>query len=211
MYAARIIGLTGLYCAGKNYLASLLEARGIPCLDVDKLGHAALNNLAEKIANLFGAGVRNPDGTINRKALGALVFGTDPGAEQRRLLLESLVHPEVNRLSDEWLKAQGNKPCVLNAALLHKCTAFSRISSIIIVRCPFPERLFRAMKRDGLSFKAAWKRLASQENFSTQYRAAKADKYYIDNSAFRAGRLMREGRNAENQLDSILKAMKLEV
>jgi dephospho-CoA kinase len=45
-----IIGLTGKYCAGKNYIAVLLEARGLPVLDVDKLGYQTLE-IRDHLAN----------------------------------------------------------------------------------------------------------------------------------------------------------------
>jgi dephospho-CoA kinase len=44
-----LIGLTGLYCAGKNFIGSMLQARGLPVLDVDKLGYQVLETEKERI------------------------------------------------------------------------------------------------------------------------------------------------------------------
>jgi dephospho-CoA kinase len=173
-----LIGLSGLYCAGKNYAASLIEQRGIPVLDVDKQGYIALNNRAAEIGRTFGREALDGEGKVNRKALGALVFGN---AEKMRLL-EGIVHPEANRLTDEWIAAQNGAPCVINAAVLHKSSAFERLDVLLIIRCNYPERLARACKRDRLSVTAAAKRLASQRDFYSQYLKSKADRYYMDNS-----------------------------
>jgi dephospho-CoA kinase len=69
-----ILGLTGLYCSGKNHVAALLERRGLPVLDVDKLGHIAIENKKADICARFGDDILNPDGSVNRRLLGEKVF-----------------------------------------------------------------------------------------------------------------------------------------
>ena len=91
-----LIGLTGLYCAGKNYIASILDSRGIPVLDVDKLGHQAIEREKEAIITRFGAIVLGTDGHIDRRALGKQVFG-EPEA---LAALEAIVHPAANALTE---------------------------------------------------------------------------------------------------------------
>jgi hypothetical protein len=71
-----LIGLTGKYCAGKNHVAALLEARGFEVLDVDKLGHKATEDQKEAIVGLFGPGVLRQDGAVDRRVLGELTFPT---------------------------------------------------------------------------------------------------------------------------------------
>jgi dephospho-CoA kinase len=187
---AKIIGLTGMYCAGKNCVASLLEDRGFPVLDVDKLGHEAIEAGKEAIIRRFGSDVlirRNTEDeadrqrqTVDRRKLGEKVFGNPQGLAD----LEAIVHPEANRLTEKWIQNQNGKTCVINAALLHKSSAFEKLDCIIIVEAPFFDRLRRARQRDHLSWITLLKRFGSQKKFKAQYLCAKADIYRIDNRGY---------------------------
>jgi dephospho-CoA kinase len=188
-----IIGLTGPYCAGKNFIAALLEARGLETLDVDKLGHQAIEQCRQAILARFGPGILGDDGRIDRRALGTLAFA----APLELAALEAIVHPQANRLTDAWIAARGDRPVVINAALLHRSSAFDRLDCVIQVRAPFLTRLLRARRRDRLPWKALFKRFDSQKHFFTQYFGKNADIYTIDNGGISAGPVVR-------QLDAIL-------
>lgn len=88
-----IIGITGPIAAGKSTVDAMLRGLGAaPVIDADHVVHelyATSRPLQEALAALFGPGVRGPDGTIDRRALGARVFG-DPAALRQ---LEEIVHP----------------------------------------------------------------------------------------------------------------------
>jgi dephospho-CoA kinase len=195
-----IIGLTGMYCAGKNYVAALLEKRGYPALDVDKLGHIALENKKEEIFSRFGDDVKNPDGcrsgSVNRRRLGEKVFGKN----DEMAALEAIVHPEANRLTLDWVAAQNGKPCVINAALLHKSAVFGQLKGIILVGAPWLVRLIRAKQRDKLPWADLIRRFSSQKQFFAQYLAGNADIYKVENSGFVITRL-------ERQIDKILSGL----
>jgi dephospho-CoA kinase len=190
----KIIGLTGLYCAGKNFVAALLEKRGVPVLDVDKLGHTAIEREKEAIVARFGGDVLTADGKIDRRLLGGKVFGS----AGELAALEAIVHPAANALTEEWIAAQSaarvaghqaeaangslgrncgeDSLCVINAALLHKSSVFGRLDRIIVVRAPLLVRLIRAKKRDRLPLTSLIKRFNSQKEFFSQYFAQNADK-----------------------------------
>ncbi|MDR2477841.1 MAG: dephospho-CoA kinase [Treponema sp.] len=174
-----LIGLTGMYCAGKNHVAGLLEARGLPVLDVDKLGHAAIDAEKEAIFSRFGD-LRQADGTVDRSRLGKKVFGKPA----ELAALEGIVHPAANRLTDEWIAARRGQSCVINAALLHRSSALEKLDCVLLVEAPFFTRLRRARLRDGLSWIALLRRFASQRNFKAQYLAGKADIYRVENPDF---------------------------
>ena len=174
-----IIGLTGKYCAGKNHVAALLETRGLPVLDVDKLGYQALELEKEKIFAQFGADLQKTDGSLDRRLLGQRVFG----APEKLAALEAIVHPVANRLTDEWADAQ-NGNCVINAALLHRSSIFRRLDRIILVTAPFLMRILRAKQRDKLPLREILKRFASQKDFNTQYLSIKAEIYRVGNPEF---------------------------
>jgi dephospho-CoA kinase len=170
-----LIGLTGLYCAGKNYAASIFEKRGIPVFDVDKAGHEAIETKKHEITARFGGGILDDSGKIDRKKLGVNVFGKP---EELRAL-EAIIHPETNRAANAWIKAHEGTTAVVNAALLHKCDCFEKLDTIIVIRAPLPVRLWRAKKRDRLPLSQLVRRFAAQKTFSAQYFRKNADSRVI--------------------------------
>ncbi|GHV27092.1 dephospho-CoA kinase [Spirochaetia bacterium] len=175
-----IIGLTGTYCAGKNYVGRLLSVRGLPVLDVDKLGHRAIETEREAILERFGGDILGADGAIDRRLLGAKVFGNP----EELAALEGIVHPAANAMTTEWIAEQEGRPCVINAALLHRSSVFEVLSCIILVQAPFLTRLLRAKKRDGLPLMQLLRRFWSQREFTPQYSAKIADIYVIENPGY---------------------------
>ena len=175
----KIIGLTGTYCAGKNHVAKILENRGLPVLDVDKLGHRVLETEKEAVFARFGTDLEKSDGSVNRSLLGKRVFGKPVEIAA----LEGIVHPAVGRLIGEWISAQ-NGSCVINAALLHKSGFFDRLDFIILVNASLITRLLRARRRDRLSPLNLFRRFSSQRDFTSQYLSGKADIYRVENPGF---------------------------
>ncbi|MDR2552516.1 MAG: dephospho-CoA kinase [Treponema sp.] len=198
-----LIGLTGLYCAGKNHVAALLEKRGLPILDVDRLGHEAIRTERDAIIRRFGGDILDGEGQIDRRLLGRRVFGRD----EELAALEAIVHPAANALTGEWIARQRG-PCVINAALLHRSPVLARLDGIMVVRAPLPVRFFRAWKRDSLPPKELIKRFFSQKDFPfMQIRRAQlffgaSDIYTIENPGFPGSQ-----RNLENQIDVILEGL----
>ena len=174
----KIIGLTGLYCAGKNYAARILEERGLPVLDVDKLGHKAIEAERTAIIARFGESVADGAGGVDRRALGARVFGRPA----ELAALEALVHPAANRMTEEWIAGLGAGACVINAALLHRCSVFLRLHCVILVKAPFLIRLLRARRRDQLPWGALVRRFSGQREFNAQYCLQNADIHIVWNS-----------------------------
>ncbi|MFP3091296.1 dephospho-CoA kinase [Treponema sp. TIM-1] len=196
----RIIGLTGMYCAGKNYVARILEARGLPVLDVDKLGHQAIEMEKEAILQRFGSDILGKDGAVDRRALGAKVFGS-PG---ELAALEELVHPAANRLTEKWIAGMPEGPCVINAALLHRSVVFKRLDCIIIVQAPVLTRFLRARQRDRLPILPLIRRFKSQREFMSQYISQNADIYRVNNLGY-LGICSRFWRRAlEHRIDDLL-------
>jgi dephospho-CoA kinase len=196
-----LIGLTGTYCAGKNHVAALLKARGLPVLDVDKLGYTVLEAEKEAVFARFGGDLQKPDNTVDRRLLGMRVFGKPV----ELAALEAIVHPQANRLTEEWIAAQKGKYCVINAALLHRAAAFAQLDRIILVTASFLTRLLRAHKRDGLSWSALFKRFASQKNFNSQYLAGNAEIYRVENPGLSGSRRLRL--KLEHRIDEILEGI----
>ncbi|MDR0562188.1 MAG: dephospho-CoA kinase [Spirochaetaceae bacterium] len=198
--ATVLIGLTGTYCAGKNHIAQFLEHRGLPVLDVDKLGHQALELEKDAVLERFGSSILGENRAIDRRLLGARVFGNPSALAD----LERIVHPAVNRLTDEWIENRRGKPCVINAALLHKSSGFDRLAFIILVKAPVLVRLLRAKKRDRLSWLALIKRFNSQREFTAQYFRKNADIHIVYNGGFLDFWIPLFKGSAERQVDKIL-------
>jgi len=200
------IGLTGPYCAGKNHIALLLEQRGLAVLDVDKLGHQVITAEKERLAARFGGDILDADGLVNRKRLGARVFGK-PG---ELAALEDIIHPGVNREILEWVNARKEKACVINAALLHRTSLFDSLDAIIVVEAGFFVRLLRAKKRDRLPWAVLLKRFHSQRTFTSQYSSGNADIYKVKNSGFFGFRSRVLRKKLESHINDLLSLMGIE-
>lgn len=99
-----LIGLTGGIASGKSVVAERLASHGAVVVDADVLARKVVEpgtpGLA-RIAEEFGPGVINADGTLNRPALGAIIF---PDAE-RRAALNAITHPEILKLGNALFEA----------------------------------------------------------------------------------------------------------
>jgi len=202
-----IIGLTGTYCAGKNHVALLLEQCGLPVLDVDKLGHEAIETEKERLLARFGGDILGSGGLVDRKRLGAIVFGK-PG---ELAALEEIIHPVVNSETLTWLSTRKEKTCVINAALLHRSSAYESLDAVIIVHAPFFVRLLRAKKRDHLPWKVLLKRFQSQRKFSSQYFTGKTDIYRVENPGFSRFRSRSVRNRLETRINEILSLRGIEI
>lgn len=159
-----VIGLTGGTGSGKTSIAHLLGHLGAFLIDADKLGHAVYvpgGPAYEQVVAAFGAEILNEDGTINRKVLGAKVFGN----QERLKSLTDIVWPEMARMVKEQIgeaDAQGKAVCVLDAAVLLEAGWQDMVHEVWTAIIPEEEAVKRIMARDGLSEEAARRRLQSQ-------------------------------------------------
>jgi dephospho-CoA kinase len=161
-----LLGLTGGYCAGKNAVASILEKAGWTCIDVDRLGHEAVDLARDAILRRFGPNVIGPDGLVDRKSVARIVF-SDPVALADQ---EAIIHPIAIRLTDERIEAalsqaeaEGREAMVcVNAALLYRTPQSARCDAIIEVRAPLMLRLERARRRDGATLRQSLARISHQ-------------------------------------------------
>jgi dephospho-CoA kinase len=175
-----LIGLTGSYCAGKNFVAKMLEDRGFETLDLDKLGHQVIETEKSRIVEHFGSSILREDKTIDRTILGKLVFGN----ADELAFLESIVHPAVQKWTLDWINDNSGKSKVINAALLHRSEVFDKLELIIIVHAPWVTRILRAKKRDALPFHQLFKRFKSQKEFNSQYLKSNADIRNVSNRGY---------------------------
>lgn len=180
-----VIGVTGRTCAGKDVVTQALREKQVPIIDVDALGHQALVANKAELAEAFGPGILGPDGSIDRKALGRIVFANP----QKLKMLEAINHPwmkgECTR-QIELLKGEGKNAIVLNAALLHRMKLDVLCTHIIFVHASWWRRAWRARKRDGLSLRQFLHRNRAQKDIAPTLMDGPAKVFTVNNKGERA-------------------------
>jgi dephospho-CoA kinase len=159
------VGLTGSIAVGKTFVCEVLAELGAFVLDADLTAREVVqpNTKGLKaIVENFGAEVLQPDGTLDRVKLGAMVFDD----EERRQLLNSIVHPLVIEKQNDWLlQKELEKPdaiAVIDAALMIESGSYKRFDRLIVVWCDSDIQLQRLILRNNLSQEEALSRINSQ-------------------------------------------------
>jgi len=168
------VALTGGIATGKTYVRTRLASHGIPTLDADTLARDAVavgsGGLAAVVAR-FGPGILQADGSLNRKALGAIVFG-DP---QARADLEAIVHPRVREATAAWLDRlaqSGEALAIVDIPLLFETGREREFDRVIVTNCPRGQQLARVVERDGLTAADAEARIDAQAPAEDKVRQA---------------------------------------
>ena len=150
-------------------------------VDVDKLGHQALADARSEVVAAFGDSILAADGSIDRKKLGAIVFG----ARNELAKLEAIVHPrmvlECMRLQAKGEEA-GALAVVFNAALLHRMGLDNLCDVVCYVKAPLCTRYVWARRRDGLGLKAFLRRILSQKDIKASRIQGASAVYILKNS-----------------------------
>lgn len=177
-----VIGVTGKYCAGKNevtrrLISSLSEGESYTIIDVDNLGHLALEAKRGALLEEFSEEVLTQEGRISRKALGRIVF-KDPGELKK---LESIVHPwMVEEVKRRIWESSGN--AIIHAAILAKMGLASLCDAILWVQAPLMLRILRGMKRDTLTIFQVVSRICAQRKLTLYSLPQNVDSYTVKNS-----------------------------
>ena len=159
------MGLTGGLACGKTFVGEALQQMGCHLLQADRLGHEVLLAGGEAYAPVvreFGSGVLGADGEIDRRALAAQVFEKP----ERLALLNSFVHPPVQRREEEWLaRVAAEDPrgiAIVEAAILIETGSYRGFDKLIVVACDEELQVQRSIKRDGASREEVLARLNHQ-------------------------------------------------
>lgn len=176
-----VLGLTGGIASGKSSISAMLKEMGFPIVDADEIARRVVEKgspVLERIKEEFGEGVLNADGTLNRKALGQLVFNSSKKLE----LLNSITHPaiieEIRRDIDA-LSAKGERLCVLDVPLLIESGINNMADAVLLVYVDEKTQLYRLMNRDHIPEELALKKISSQMSYNEKKKYAD---YIIDNS-----------------------------
>lgn len=200
----QVIGLTGKMASGKNYVCSELEKIGFVSVDCDVEVHKVLEEKKEKIISTFSdyakeknLTLKNPDGSLNRRNLGALLFQNP----ELLALHESIVYPTLTKnvtaiistaragfssdagTSNDARTTNNESPAtdaslqnlhrgiIINATVLYKTPELlNKCDKIIFVQSNFITRFLRARKRDKMPLGQIKNRFLSQFHLKDRYK-----------------------------------------
>ena len=180
-----LVGLTGGIATGKSTVSTMLRGLGAEIIDADRLarqvvepGQPAWREIVEE----FGRDVLSPDGTLDRKKLGAIVFA-DPA---RRRRLEAITHPairaRVKARVDELAARDFTGLAFYDAAILIEALGHQDMDRILVVMTDEATQVARLRGRDGTDDAEGRRKIASQMPLAEK---AKLADYVIDNSGDR--------------------------
>jgi dephospho-CoA kinase len=161
----KTIGLTGGIGSGKSTVSHLLAELGAFIIDADKVGHEIYlpgNEAWQQVTTAFGRDILAPDQTIDRKKLGAVVFGSDDA----RRKLNAIVHPLMFKDIDRRIKAKRAegfiKPIVVEAAVLIEANWLPLVDEVWLIVTNKNAVIERVATQRGLTAKDTEARIASQ-------------------------------------------------
>lgn len=159
------VGLTGSIAVGKSFVAGVLAGLGCRVLDADESARRIVEPGTQglrAVAEAFGPEVLGADGALDRAKLGSVVFGD----EEKRRLLNSILHPLIIAEQDEVLRRwEAEDPRgigVVDAALMIESGGYKRFDKLVVAHCRPEIQLERLMRRNNLSREEAGRRIAAQ-------------------------------------------------
>jgi dephospho-CoA kinase len=173
-----IIGLTGNIGTGKSTVARMLADLGAEVIDADRLAHEVMAPHTpewRRVVERFGRSILRPDETIDRRALGAIVFA-DPAALRD---LEAILHPAVRARIRARFAAAERPVVVVEAIKLLEGGLYLEVDAVWVVTATREAQLQRLMRLRGLTRAEAETRVDAQAPQAEK--VARAD-VVIDNS-----------------------------
>ena len=199
-----LVGLTGSIATGKSTVSQMFAHLGARVLDADLLAREVVmpgQPAYLKIVEEFGQGVVQDDGSLDRKALGAIVFAD----ATRRKRLEEITHPAIGLRQQRILSVLEEEEfegiVIWDVALLFETGGVTRMDRVVVVYTDLDTELARLMARDGIPEAQARARMASQMPVAEKARRAH---YVIDNS----GERVETERQVKTVYESLLAELK---
>ena len=173
------VGLTGSIGTGKSTVEQIFKELGVPVIDADEVVHQLLKrkDIKEKIVKLLGD-VLDKNGEIDRKKVAKIVFSNP----EKRKQLEQIIHPEVFKYIQNWLKEQEKiNPkgfAIVSVPLMIETGSYKNYDKIIVVYAPKELQLKRLIKK-GMTREEAEKRIKAQMDIEDKIKYAD---FIIDNT-----------------------------
>lgn len=193
-----ILGLTGNIGCGKSSLSKILIQNNIDVIDADIISRNIFEDkeLLNLVFENFGENIKNLDGSLNRKALGNIVFNDD----RKLVILNGLTHPKIkekilNKINE--IRNIGKSLVVIDAALLIEGGYLDILDKLIVITCKESIQISRIQLRDNLTKEQAISRMNSQ---MSQDEKIKYADYIIDNSG--------DTNNLKHKAEELIRYMK---
>jgi len=155
-----VIGLTGGIGSGKTTIAKMFESLNVPVYyaDIEAKKLMSTSNIIKiKLIDLFG-NEAFIDESLNRSYIANIVFKD----EKKLQKLNAIVHPEVERHFDSWVKSQNSKYVIQENAIIFENDNQSKFDKMITVTAPKEIKISRVMQRDGVSESMVLDRMKNQ-------------------------------------------------
>jgi dephospho-CoA kinase len=167
------VALTGGIATGKSYCLERFAALGASTIDADALAREVVTTGTRgltAVVSAFGEGVLAADGSLDRPALGRIVFGD----AKARATLEAIVHPEVYRRIREWFAnlPSGTRVAIADIPLVFETGHNHDFDAVVVAACAPETQLRRVIDRDRLSDADARARIAAQWPIEEKVRRA---------------------------------------
>lgn len=166
-----LIGLTGNIATGKSTVAEILAQLGARVIDADLVAHAVVRKGTptwRRVVNAFGYDILHPDGSVNRRALGALVFA-DPA---KLRTLEAIIHPAVTAELARMLQDVHEEVVVIQAVKLYEAGLHEYCDALWVVTASPEEQKRRLLQDRHLTEAEAEARLRAQPPLDAKLQAA---------------------------------------
>ena len=185
------VGLTGGIASGKSVVGEMFVALGAHLIQADTIAHQLMQPgeaVYQEVVRHFGAGILNPDGSVNRARLAEAAFGASKENKPSRIQeLNQIVHPAVIQRQDEWMANVGRSDsraiAMVEAALILEARAAKRFDRLVVVTSRPEQRIQRWAARLGVDEETARREVARRmaAQFPDEEKIKAAD-YVIDNS-----------------------------
>ena len=170
------MALTGGIATGKSHCLRKFAELGAPTIDADTLARQAVEPGTpgfRAVVQRFGPAVVAPDGTLNRVALGSVVFGDNDA----RHALEAIIHPSVRAAIDRWFESLDRQPGIragiADIPLLFETGRDKDFDVVVAAVCEPATQKARLMARDGFSEEQADQRIRAQMPIDDKARRAR--------------------------------------
>ncbi|QWL30129.1 dephospho-CoA kinase [Rathayibacter toxicus] len=180
-----LVALTGGIAAGKSTVARRLAEHGAVVIDADRLAREVVEPGAPALVALverFGVSILRGDGSLDRAALGALIFADASAREEVNLIIHPAVAHSSRRLFEAAREADPRAVVIYDVPLLAESREVGEFDEVVVVHAPARERVARLMALRGMSEEQARARVDAQA--SDEERLALAD-VVIDSSGTR--------------------------
>lgn len=159
------VGLTGSIAVGKTFVCGVFRELGCHVLDADLVARDVVGEGTRGLGSVvreFGPEILTPAGGLDRVKMASIVFAS----EEKRLLLNSIIHPLVFESQNAWLaEREAEDPdgiAIVDAALMIESGGYKRFDQLIVVWCEPEIQLQRLIERNSLPEAEAKKRIAAQ-------------------------------------------------